>query len=229
MAATKMSAIGITEMRGTAGGSTFSRGAGGSYIRNRVKGTNPQTQTQIAQRANFSQQSQAWRALTAAQRAAWNGAAASGQYPNKNLLGDVIQPSGAGLYNALNLVILSAGLTPISEPPLQVGLGYGLLTSFTAVASTGVISLTYSGTLGGDESFIIFASYGVSAGKSEPGPLKKLGNAGFAGATPIVLTTTYAARFGGLIVGTRIFLVGYLVNSVTGESRLAGKVSAIVS
>lgn len=229
MAAIKWSAIGVTDGRGTSGGTTFSNGAGGAYIRRRVKATNPQSQAQTAQRARFSQQAQAWRALTDAERADWDGAAKSGQYPLKTLLGDTIQPSGSILYNTLNNIILSAGGSVITAVPLQVGLGDVLVTAAAGAAGTPALTLTYTGTLGSDEVLVVFASYGVSNGRAKGSNWKKIGAAGFSGASPVNVLAAYTAVWGPLTEGARVFLKAFLVNDTTGESRLAGEVSAIIA
>lgn len=63
---------GIVDARGSVGGTTFSRNAAGSYMRARVKPTDPNTAAQSAQRAIIAAVSSAWRALTSAERSAWS-------------------------------------------------------------------------------------------------------------------------------------------------------------
>lgn len=229
MAAIKFSAIGVTDIRGTSGGTTWSNGGSGAYIRRRVKPTNGQTQAQTAQRAKFSQQAQAWRALTDAERDDWNGAAKSGQYPLKTLLGDPIQPSGSVLYSTINNTIISAGGTAITAVPLLVGLGDVLVTAAAGAAGTPALTLTYSGTLGSDEVLVVFATYGVSGGRSRGSNWKKIGAAGFSGASPVNVLSAYTAVWGPLTEGAKVFLKAFLVNDTTGESRLAGEVAAVIA
>lgn len=225
----KTSAIAITEMRGTAGGSTASNGKGGAFIRNRVKPTNPQSQRQTTQRSKFSQDAQAFRNLTQAQRDDWNTAAASGQYNYKNKVGSNIAINGNTLYNAINGAIVSAGGTPVADVPLQVGLGNALITSGAAAAGTPALTVIYTGTLGTDESLVLFGTYGVSAGRGSGSNYKRLGVAGFTGASPINALAAYTAIFGTLTEGAKIFIKANLVNELTGEYRLAGEVAIIVA
>ena len=64
----------VVDGRRKIGGQVASKNRGGAYMRNKVTPVNPQTAAQTAIRNRLAGLSQAWRALTAAQRAAWNGA-----------------------------------------------------------------------------------------------------------------------------------------------------------
>lgn len=229
MATIKFSAIGVTDARGTSGGTTFTKSRAGAAIRRRVVGINPRTNVQTFWRARFAQNSQGWRALTAAQRLAWNTAAASGQYPLRSLLGDPFNPTGAGLYSGINNNIISAGGTAISMPPLLVGLGEVQVSSLTGAAGTPALSLIYTGTLGADERLVIFASYGLSPGRAKGTNFKKLTSSGFSSSSPLNLLSSYTAVYGNLVEGTQVFVRAHLVNETTGENRLAGQVSAVIA
>ena len=97
----KWSGIGITEARGRAGGTIFSKNKGGHYAKNFTNPNNPQSPAQQAVRGIFGDLSQAWRQLTQVQRDAWDEAAPT--FPVINKLGEVIFLSGQGLHMQLNL------------------------------------------------------------------------------------------------------------------------------
>lgn len=228
MARVKYSAIGVTDIKGTSGGTVFQGALGGGVIRRRVKPVNTRSNAQVEQRAKFAQNAQAWRALTVAQRAAWEGAAKTGDWPFKTLMGDTFNGSGAQLYSMVNGNILAAEGTVISVPAMKVGLGDALLTSITFDPSTNSVAVNFSGTIGEDEALIVFATGPQSAGRSPGGNFKKIdigddGDIGTFEAGP-----GYVAIFGGLIEGSYISFTARLVNYTTGESRDAGLLHALV-
>ena len=114
---------GIVDARGSISGQTFSRNAGGAYIRARVTGTNPNTLRQQQVRQAFAQLSQGFSGLDAKTRDNWNDAARGplGAYTNR--LGEPSQYTGQQLYQSLNGIALSFGVsldTSPEPPPLAV-------------------------------------------------------------------------------------------------------------
>lgn len=93
---------GVTSMRGTLAGNIFSRNAGGNYVKQFMIPTNPQTASQLAARAIFSQISTAWSGLTQGQRNGWITRAAT--IPFENSVGDEYFLSGKGLFQKVNTV-----------------------------------------------------------------------------------------------------------------------------
>jgi len=113
----KMSSIGITAISGKAGGSVYSRNAGGAYVKNFVMPTNTFSEARQAVRATFGAISSAWKSLTEAQRNSWVEMAS--EYPVTNSLGDekVLNPNA--LFVRLNDNLVTAGLSQIqtAQPP----------------------------------------------------------------------------------------------------------------
>lgn len=72
MARITYSAIGITDISGKVGGTTFARNKSGAYIRNYQKRSLAKTPRQTAARNFFSSLATAWRQLTDAEKALWN-------------------------------------------------------------------------------------------------------------------------------------------------------------
>lgn len=115
MATIKFGSIGVSDARGSVGGSTFSRNRGGQYIRQRTKGVNPNSERQASTRATFGTMQSSWRALTEAQRESWRNNATN--FPTKNKLGDTITLGGNTLFQKCNMVLAKAGLPPVLTCP----------------------------------------------------------------------------------------------------------------
>lgn len=128
----------IAEARGSTGGVTFARNRYGAYTRNRTKPVDPGTNKQTEFRTRVSAAVVAWRALTAAQRQAFNAKALTTDFVNR--IGESFHPSGMNLfvrgYNLLDM----AGLAQVTSPPVspiiadgaayirfEVGAGKGLI------------------------------------------------------------------------------------------------------
>ncbi len=93
---------GITEMRGSIAGNTFSRNRYGAYVRARTKPVNPNTGLQQAVRAALAFLTDRWsQTLTPVQRTAWNLYGANVVMTNK--LGESINLSGFNHYIRSNV------------------------------------------------------------------------------------------------------------------------------
>lgn len=107
---------GITEMRGSIAGNTFSRNRYGAYVRAKTKPINPNTDLQQLARAAVSAMTTRWsQTLTAGQRAAWNLYGSSVVMTNK--LGESINLSGFNHYIRSNVFRSSYNQTIIDEGP----------------------------------------------------------------------------------------------------------------
>lgn len=133
MAKFKLSAIGITAIRGTIAGQTFSSNKGGIYVKNWAKPSNPMTPAQTALRNMFGSVVRTWRLLTEAQRNDWN-AYAQGR-TTVDILGESRTMTGRGAFISVNQNRLHVGL-PLSEsvPP-----------------STQLLSFSFQATSGEDD------------------------------------------------------------------------------
>lgn len=107
---------GITDMRGSIGGTVFSRNKSGAIARQRTTPINPKTALQSAIRAILSFVAQLWRTgTTAVQKAAWATYAAN--VPAKNKLGEVINLSGFNQFVKSNTTLKAAGIAEIADAP----------------------------------------------------------------------------------------------------------------
>ena len=210
-------------------GSVMGKGRSGATVRVRVKPVNPRTNKQIAQRSKFSTRTAAWRSLTAAQQLAWNAAADSGAFPLKNTLGITFQPTGAQLYNQLNLNIVKVGGTAITDPPQKAEIPAILLGALTAADGTPALSQVFTGTLGADHSLAVYATAPLSPGISRPGKSKFRYLATYNSTSPANLLSNYQALYGDPVAGQKIFIYAETVAELTGATAQAGSSVAVVA
>lgn len=102
-------------IRGSIGGTTFSRNAAGDYVRNRTKPTYPGTQEQAVRASQMASVVDTWQGLTIAQRDAWEAKRSSNELKNK--VGQSMVPSGFNLYARANLSLLITQQAVVIPPP----------------------------------------------------------------------------------------------------------------
>lgn len=237
LALIKMSGIGVTEISGKAGGTVFSRGRGGAYVRNRVVPSNPQTIAQQAIRATFGAISSAWRTLTQQQRDEWN--AITADYPTQNRLGETKILSGKALFQKLNMNLLEAGQSLATSPSAPQGVNGPVSLDITGFGiDNGAISTNVQvalATAGDDTTVVVFeATPPLSPGV-------KNANAKFvrffqmtavsSAANPAsqAFSDAYLEVFGLPPVGSQVQLRVFSVNPDTGEKSSVIKDSEIVT
>lgn len=227
MAVVKFTAI-VAEMRNKLNGNVFSKNRAGNYLRNKVTPVNPQTSFQQNQRDLLTQLSQSWRSLTEPQRLAW--IAASANFPYTDIFGDKKTLSGQGLYMKLNLNIRKVGGTIIANPPAPGILGALLTLSVTMVASTGVLTITWTNSgAAASQNVLIEATPAVDPGiYFVKNRFRVLATALLSG-SPFVGTTAYAARFGAVSAGQKVYVRVSVVNNLTGQTSVGMVASAIAS
>ena len=175
MATIKTSGI-VSEIRGKMGGTVFSRNKGGAYARQFVKPTNPNSPAQASNRGLFGSLMTSFRALSTPDQQTWKDNAAA--YPQQNKVGDTVYLTGAQLYAKMNMVLLNAGLTPITALPASpIALTTASATQALAdvnswtqdsgdpgTFSAGIAIEVPGGAWGTDEQVQIYASPMVSLG-----------------------------------------------------------------
>lgn len=93
----------VSEFSGAQGSTVASHNRFGPYFRNRTIPVNPNTAAQVLVRNILKAASQNWKALTAAQRAAWGAAAAL--LPRLDSLGRTYYQTGHQFYVSTQLAI----------------------------------------------------------------------------------------------------------------------------
>ncbi len=135
---------GVTDIRGSIGGSTFSRGKAGNYIRSRKKPINPRSNLQESRRAAASQLSREWgKTLTEVQRAAWRSYADDTNWTNK--LGQSITIPGLSAFLRTGSMLILAGEAYQAAAPTESGSAGAVDYTFTATADDQKIVVTEPG------------------------------------------------------------------------------------
>lgn len=194
---------------GSVAGQTNSRNRFGQYIRSRAIPVNPNTTAQSTMRARFGDNSQAWRALTDAQRAGW--ASLGLQFLRNDALGQQYTLTGLQAYIAVNNNNLDAGNAVVSAAPALLS-PTGLLTAVVTTAG-GTLSLAYTTTpLGAGQRIFVYASPQRSSGRNFEGDFRLIHVSAAAAASPANILAAYTAKFGAPVVGNKIFFKVHVYN-----------------
>lgn len=197
-----------TQVSGSVGGLTYAHNKGGMYTRGRAIPTNPKTLQQQGVRNGLQLTSNAWSAtLSQAQRDAWGVYAAN--VPIVDSLGESRNISGNSMYNRSNVPRIQVGLASVLAGPTTFTLATLTNPGVSGVASTGVISVTFTNTdawataVGG--ALLIYVSRPQSVGiKFFKGPYQYAGRVNGAvspPASPGTVTSPFA-----LTAGQRVFV-----------------------
>lgn len=135
---------GVTDIRGSIAGNTFSKSKAGNIIRARRKPVNPRSNLQSTRRANTAYLATYWsKTLTAQQRADWRAYAAGTVWTNK--LGQTIEIGGNAAFMRLNTLFLIAGFGVWAPAPSALGHAGGVTVTFQAENDTSKIQLDEPG------------------------------------------------------------------------------------
>lgn len=224
----KYSAL-VSDMRGKLNGSVASKNRYGGYLRNKVTPSNPKSIHQVEQRAKLAQFSQGWRGLTEQQREAWNSAVSNWQ--KTNIFGDIVTPSGNTLYTRLNVNIANVGGSPVSLPPLPMGVEAP--EGISAVITVGTSEMDVSvlpATVPAGHKLVVQATEPLSPGISNANNKFRVIKYG------ATLTSgdydawnDYTGRFGTPTIGMKVFFKIHFVRETTGEISQELKTSVIVA
>jgi hypothetical protein len=202
MASIKLGSI-ASDIRGSIGGTVFSRNGGGAYAKQRIKGTNPNTAGQQLVRSIVSGFWLAWSLLTAAVRTDWATYAANITLVNR--LGDNINISGYNMYCRTKAIIERLGLTMPAAAPTTMALpSSDPSIAVTPSAGGKTLSITFNNAMawanqvGGE--LIIYQGRPQNATKnSYSGPfniIAKIDGAISPPTTPAVVPSLYAMGAG---------------------------------
>lgn len=219
----------VEELAGKAGNVVFFRGPGSQRVRNQAIPIDRRTPSQVAQRGYMSTISKRWSDITESQRNAWNVAAASPEWTQKDRFGVPFQMSGEQLYCKLNLRMIQQGNTPLTDPPARHAFAELGLGAITATSSPQAFTIAYTGTLEATDVWIVRASAQVSVGKMSSNSVYTVEIGGGTSATPIDILADYTAKFGTLIAGRKIFVELWQSSDLTGEDTIVGTGTVIVA
>jgi len=225
---TKFGAI-IVDGRNKIGGHVASKNRAGSYLRTKVTPTNPGTTYQVNVRNRLAGISTAWRALTEAQRKAWNVAVSN--YARTDIFGDLKNPSGFNLHQQLNNNLIQVAKDMITTPPLPQAVDAFTLLSVAAANGAQTLTLTFAPAIADPSRVLVFATPAISPGisfvKSEYRfVIMLLASA----VSPYSLEAYYITRLGAIgAEGMKIFIKMVQVNSDTGQAGIPIQASCIVA
>jgi len=193
----------VTDGRGKIGGQVLSKNRAGSYIRTKVTPVNPQTTFQTSARALFGSISQLWSALTASQRAGWNGAVSDWQ--KTDIFGDLKLPSGKALFQRLNNQAQSAGYPAVTTAPARLEMVSGVVETVAVVISGPDITPDGMYT-GANARVMMFATAPLSQGTTfVKDQLRNVYNAQGSTFSNADAYTAYVAKFGAPTAGANIY------------------------
>jgi hypothetical protein len=179
----------ITNISGHLGGAGFASGPNGPYMRIHRAGHQARSAKQSIVKSLFSVTSQAWRGLDPAERISW-----------KTLAGSLGKSAfGFRLFSHYYLDALHSGITPATSAP-DPNSGFRVADpNFTISRSPDLLQFSYTGTIGVNESVLIFAGPPLSAGVSfSTKGLRLIKVCRAADTSPVNLTTAYSNTFGFL-------------------------------
>lgn len=190
---------------GSIAGTTHSHNRAGQYTRNRRSPVQPVgTGRRAFIRSRFGNASSAYGALTLSQQAAWQTFADS--HPIVDSLGQSIKLTGHQMYVAVNTQLLNCLQAQNPVPPASSATAPPVVTVFTAVASTGIVTVTMTAS-GTSSDFILVAFARPQSGgrtfvsaywQADVLPGNSVGNA--------TEGAKIVAQFGPLVAGQRLFI-----------------------
>ena len=219
----------VVDGRGKIGGHVASKNRGGAYLRTKVTPTNPNSTAQAAVRNRLTSLAQGFRALTAAQIAAWNSAV--GDFAKTDIFGDIKNPSGVNLYTKLNSNLLEIGQSIITDVPLPAAVEPVTSVTATAAAGTPAFSVAFGPSpVPSKTAFLIRATAQLSPGISNfSGKFRNIGQVNATDTTPENILAAYVAKFGTLVEGRKIAVEMVPVNTDTGQKGQAVSTTLIVA
>ena len=222
--------LAVGAVSGSTGGITWSRNRYGAYTRVRAVPVSPNTIYQQAIKAYFQAATQAWAALTDAQRQAWRNWALVN--PVTDALGAKQALDGHAAYVQINTTLLRGGDSQIDEPP--IGAPPTALETITPTFDIGAgdFEVAFTATpLGADDRLWVWAAVlGTGARKYYKNLLKLVQVSAKAQASPLDIESAVETRFGALAVGQTVVLEVQVQDSATGllSTRLSAT-GAVVS
>lgn len=228
MAKIKYSAL-VSDMRNKLNGSVMSKNRYGSYVRNKVTPTNPQTIQQVNARNRLATWSQAWRGLTQSQRNGWITGA--GSFPVIDIFGDSKILAGNALYTQLNVNLALVGASSIDDLPTPVAIPAITALSVTAAEGTPALSIVFAPTpVPTDFKLLVEATPPIPPSRTFVKNLfRVVTTVAAAGTSPLNALSAYAAKFGNPVAGQVIYVRVSLVSTTTGQRGIPVQASAVVA
>jgi len=218
----------IADIRGSQGGTTFSRNTFANYMRNKTSPVNPNTVAQQLVRNRLAAMSQSWGGLTAAQRTAWIDGAPV--WSNNNIFNQAINYTGFSLYGRLNRNRQEINEVFINDFVLPTAVDSFTAFSFVATFGAGTLIVSYTPAIAVTHKVIIRATPPLSAGTEfVRNQFRKIAVLDSTDLTGVDLAAFYLAVFGTFPpVNSKIFLDAKQVLISNGQNSVPIKDSQIV-
>lgn len=208
---------GVVDIRGSIGGTVFSKNRYGSYTRGRTIPVDPGTTAQTKIRAVYGQVRDAWfNTLTAAQRAAW--AVYASNVSVQNRLGESITLTGWNMFSRTNACMLYNDYAIVADAPTEFSMAEQDSTlAVTASEATQLVSVAFDDTMAWlDEdgaALLIYVSRPQNATVNFfKGPYLIAGKIEGDSSTPPTTPTTIALPFAA-VEGQKLFVQARIVRA----------------
>ncbi len=185
-------------------------GRNGLIVRSWVVPKNPNSVSQLQQRAAFTSSASRFKTLTQEQQDAWAVAAAN--YQSRATLGQSGPLTGFQLFQKINALLGRIGQDPVDAPPARPEFAPNAPTSLTITNTGGAIALKLACPTSPGTNTMVWASKPVFSSVRAIPALVWLGMCPTPAQGSSDLTALYTARFGVPPVGDRLFVQ---VNQVT--------------
>jgi hypothetical protein len=215
---------GITDIRGSVGGTTFSRSKFGITARAKTSPVNPRTPKMGLAKTRLASNSRGWsNALTQGQRNAWNAWALT--QPQTNAFGQTSYLAGQHWYTKLNTNLQIIGGAALVAPPASASYPGPNSITITVNHAIGTPYLVHvdSPALPGTPIIRIFSSHSISPGIGYARSiLRDMGSAAI-GAGPGVFDVNASGMFANCfpnlpyIVGQKIIALVSFMDQATGN------------
>jgi hypothetical protein len=218
---------GVAQIRGSIGGTTYSKNANGAYARNRSQPANRNTLAQQGVRNIFGSIARRWKELTLSQQASFIDLASSYPYVNSVGLSSVL--TGFQLFQKVNSQLALVGSLQIDmmQPPVYVpSISDMVVVAVGALGDPITITATFDAAFKVPIGFVavVEATREYSNGTYRPKSqdFKQIGViATDTDVTAYNVATEYAGVFGSpSTIGSRVYIRIFLVSSLTGQVNL---------
>lgn len=217
----------IADIRGSIGGTTYSRNTFANYIRNKTSPVNPNTVAQQLVRNRLAAMSQSWGGITENQRIAWIDGAPT--WTNSNIFNQAINYTGFSLYGRLNRNRQEVNQALLTDFVLPADVDS--FTSLSVIADTtgGTMEITFAPAIAADHGVIIRATAPLTAGTTfVRNQFRKIAVLDSTDTTPVDLAIFYIAVFGALPpIGSKIFVDAKQVLVTNGQNSVPIKATDI--
>ena len=217
----------VSDIRGSTGGTTYSRNTFSNYRRNKTSPVNPNTIAQQLVRTRLTTMSQSWGGITEDLRQNWIDVAPS--WTNTNIFNQAIDYTGFSLYGRLNRNRQEINEALIDTAPLPTEVDGMTALSLVADTTGGTLDATFTPAIASDHKVLVRATRAVTAGTNfVKAEFRKIAVLDDGDTSPIDLASFYIAVFGALPpIGSKVFVDFKPILIANGQNAVPLKAQAI--